>query len=542
VKAYRGDGCVLIAMDVTPGACEGLAGFAIARSKDGRTFTYTLNRLSFKPEKAVTAQTTTEQRHANAETSDVAPYQKFRWVDYPPEEPVPQPITYKVQAMYFVEGKDPATDAGALEARATVTFAMPLIGKAAPRFDVAFTRGYVSSQAFVSRYGSAVTSLRLDNTVTYDTTKDVPGSAPPATFKDMYRWLGARARAILNDFLVQCETDGLANGSGYDVFAYDLDEPDFLRVLARDAQRRWPIRMVLDNAALHTKPGAREILAAKLLDGAGVKIVRGHFKRYAHDKCIIQRDKNGNAVRVLTGSANFSVRGLYVQSNSVIVIDDPDVAKLYGEAFDQAFAAGGMSAFPSRPIAAQWFDESLPQLPKFSVSFAPHKNASISLDRVSQAIANAKSSVLFAVMELGGGGDVLKQLSQLEQRKDVFSYGVTQSEKGLTFTKSGKPGLLVPFGYLHGKVPPPFHDEWNGGPGQVIHHKFVIVDFNGPDPLVFCGSSNLAQGGEQQNGDNLLAIDDPAIAALYAVEAIQLVDHYEFRAVASQATDDAPLT
>ena len=92
------------------------------------------------------------------------------------------------------------------------------------------------------------------------------------------------------------------------------------------------------------------------------------------------------------------------------------------------------------------------------------------------------------------------------------------------------------------QVPPPFKAEWNGGPGQVIHHKFVVVDFNEPNPVVFCGSSNLAQGGEQQNGDNMLAIEDPAIATLYAVEAIKLVDHYEFRAVSSQATSDAPLT
>jgi hypothetical protein len=538
VKAYRGDGCVMIAMDVTQSACQGLAGFAIARSKDGKTFTYAKNRLSFKPAKAVDASTTTEARLANAETTDIAPYQKFRWVDYPPEEPVPTPITYRIEAMYFVTGKDPAAGAGALVAKNSVTFAMSLIGKVAPKFDVAFTRGYVSSQAFVDRYGSNVKSLRFDESVGYDTTQTVAGTSttPPTTYKDMYRWLGARARQILYDFLVQCEADGTATGSGYDVFAYDLDEPDFLRVLVRDAKRGWPIRMVLDDSPLHTKPGAREIAAAALLQAAGVIVVRGHFTRFAHDKCVIQRDKAGNAVRVLTGSANFSVRGLYVQSNSMIVIDAADVAKLYGEAFDQAFKPSGMPGFPKAPIAAQWFDESLPDLPKFSVSFAPHADAGVSLKRVADAIKNAKSSVLFAVMELGGGGDVLAQLGALQQRPDVFSYGVTQNVKGFTLTKHGQPGVLVPFGYLHSKVPVPFRAEWNGGMGQVIHHKFVVIDFNDPNPVVFCGSSNLAQGGEQANGDNLLAIEDPAVAALYAVEAIQLVDHYDFRAAASQAT------
>ncbi len=544
VKAYRGDGCVLIAMDLTESACQGLAGFAIARSKDGKTFTYTRNRLSFDPAKAVDASTTTEARQANADTSDVAPYQKFRWVDYPPEEPVSTPITYRVEAVFFVVGKDPASGAGAFEKKYAVTFAMSLVGKITPKFDIGFTRGYVSSQAFVDRYGSGVKSLRFDGSVTYDTKQVVTGTStdPPTTYKDMYRWLGARARQMLNDFLLLCEADGMANGSGYDIFAYDLDEPDFLRVLVRDAKRGWPIRMVLDDSPLHTKPGAREIEAAQVLQAAGVTLVRGHFKRYAHDKCIIQRDKAGDAVRVFTGSANFSVRGFYVQSNSTLVIDDPDVAKLYGEAFDQAFKDKGMAGFPNAPVAARWFDERQPELPTFAVSFAPHADAAVSLQRVADAIKNAKSSVLFAVMELGGGGDVLAQLSALEKRTDVFSYGVTQNQKGLTFTKAGKPGLLVPFGFLHSKVPEPFRAEWNGGPGQVIHHKFVVVDFNGPNPVVFCGSSNLAQGGEQANGDNLLAIEDPAVAALYAVEAIKLVDHYEFRAVSAQATGGEKLS
>jgi hypothetical protein len=46
--------------------------------------------------------------------------------------------------------------------------------------------------------------------------------------------------------------------------------------------------------------------------------------------------------------------------------------------------------------------------------------------------------------------------------------------------------------------------------------------------VVYCGSSNLATGGEQENGDNLLEIHDPDIAAAFAIEALLLVDHYNF--------------
>ena len=76
---------------------------------------------------------------------------------------------------------------------------------------------------------------------------------------------------------------------------------------------------------------------------------------------------------------------------------------------------------------------------------------------------------------------------------------------------------------------------------MVIHHKFVVIDFNQANPILFTGSSNLAEGGEQDNGDNLIAITDPAIVTAYAVEAIRLVDHYHFRMVMKTATTVQPL-
>jgi len=534
VKAYRGDGCVLFAMNLPQSACAGLAGFAIARSTDGKTFTYATNRLGFDPNAGAYATKDPNQQLADMQPSSVAPYQKFRWVDYPPDDSA-APYTYRVEARYFVDGKNPAKDgAAAFTPRYAVTLTMALSGNAYGNFSLAFTRGYISSQAFADRYPN-VKALRPDNTVDYDTDEPIPKTKPAVTWRALYEWLGGHARTLLSSFTEQVKRDG----HGFDVFAYDLDEPDFIKFVAQ-AAASVPVRMILDNATLHTKPGAREIAAAALLQQAGVKLLRGHFKRYAHDKCVIERDSAGNAVRVLTGSANFSVRGLYVQSNSVIVIDDAQVADLYGKAFDEAWS--DMAQFADSEIASEWFDAQGIGIPPFSVSFAPHKTGNVSLDRVAAAIRNAKSSVLFAVMELAGGGDVMTELTSLQQRSDIFSYGVTQTTTGVKFYKSGGAnGLLVPFSYLKAHVPQPFQAEWNGGMGQVIHHKFVVIDFNEANPIVYCGSSNLAQGGEQSNGDNLLEIRDPAIAIQYAVEATQLVDHYEFRSVESSATQAQPL-
>ena len=100
---------------------------------------------------------------------------------------------------------------------------------------------------------------------------------------------------------------------------------------------------------------------------------------------------------------------------------------------------------------------------------------------------------------------------------------------------------VIPFAYLKDKVPAPFKAEFGGGTGQVIHHKFVVVDFDDSDPVVFTGSSNLAAGGEESNGDNLIAIFDRGIATAYCVEAVRLLDHYDFRQAMKKATTVKPL-
>ncbi|HEX8893453.1 MAG TPA: phospholipase D-like domain-containing protein, partial [Terriglobales bacterium] len=135
----------------------------------------------------------------------------------------------------------------------------------------------------------------------------------------------------------------------------------------------------------------------------------------------------------------------------------------------------------------------------------------------------------------------LETLQKLHLSGKVFSYGMTQTDAGFTLYKPGQPGQLVPFAALVKQVPPPFNQEFTGGSGQVIHDKFIVIDFNDENPVVFTGSSNLADGGETQNGDNLLAIYDPGVARLFATEAVRLVDHYYFRAAVSKATTVSPL-
>ena len=517
VSAYRGDGSVLIAMNLDETPAPGFAGFAIqCTTPDGSTF-YLKNRLTF--EDKITAATTPAERHAIQTDTNIAPYQKFRWIDFSSSHG-PGKYTYTVSAMYRESN-------GALESRATAAVNLDLGLFQSGNLQVGFTRGFLSSQAYVDQFQNA--PIRPPK-------KSISFSTAP--FEKQYEWLGYHARQLTFDFLNECLAD---KNSTLDVFAFDLDEPDIIGLFQKFGSR---LRAVLDDAPLHTGANAMEPLAKQaLIKSAGAANIKsGHFHRFSHCKVLI-RKVNGEAVGVLTGSTNFSVRGLYVQANNVLIFNDSETAAHYEAAFEQAFK--DMAQFSASQLAEGWIDLShRPQLPDFAVAFSPHKSASISLDRIAQAIQNAKSSVLFAIMELTGSGPVLSEITALPaKRPDIFSYGVTQNLSGISLFKPGATsGILTPFSFLSKNVPAPFNQEISGGPGQVIHDKFLAIDFDTAAPSVFTGSSNLAAGGEEQNGDNLLAITDPAVAAIYAVQALGLVDHFHFRAVMQTASDAKPLT
>jgi hypothetical protein len=152
--------------------------------------------------------------------------------------------------------------------------------------------------------------------------------------------------------------------------------------------------------------------------------------------------------------------------------------------------------------------------------------------RITNEASTAKTtgSVLFAIMDLGSGdGPVRPALTALHSNQSIFSYGISDSNDGIRlYSPKRKYGVLVTGKPTKTKLPPPFSQVPSAGRGHQIHHKFVVCGFNTPNAVVYCGSSNLATGGEAANGDNLLAIHDRDVATAFAIEALALVDHFEF--------------
>jgi hypothetical protein len=523
LAAYAGANCVLLAMSVPDAQTRGLAGFTIWRRREGEGEQPLLNRLSFDDQ--ITSATTPGQRKWTS--SEEAPFQKFRWIDIPPDG-VDKPSTYRVRAVYF-SGAGKSIRAGA-EASVTVTS----VDQVHTQFHAAFTRGYISSQAYADRFKNAPIRPAGDKTPDFDT----------KPYQAQYQWLGAGARKALFAFIDDCRND---KSCKVDVFAYDLDEPDVISAICEIGKDK-RLRAVLDDAPLHTGK-AVEVSAAQLIKQAAGSnnVVQGHFSRFQHNKVFIKRDASGLPQRVLFGSMNFSVRGLYVQSNNVVIADDPATSRYFAAAFDNAFNNETSTAkFKQDKVSSQYntiSDSESTSLPKSRIALSPHSDASVSLGPATARIRAAKSSVFYAVMQPTGGGDVLASLHTIAAKPTVFSYGTVETATGLAVQHGdGQMGDVADFAYLKSKVPYPFTAEFDPGPGIHVHNKFIVIDFNADSPAVFTGSSNLAEGGEKANGDSLLMIEDKVLAEIYAVEALKIFDHYSFRDKMKSATDAQPLT
>jgi hypothetical protein len=250
---------------------------------------------------------------------------------------------------------------------------------------------------------------------------------------------------------------------------------------------------------------------------------------------------------VLTGSTNFSVTGMYVNANHVIVFDNAAVGAQYAALFEAIWNAKvKTAAFKASSLAGQAFSFAPPPI---EITFAPHEEAFAKqtlADMATRIVAEGttpKGSVLFAVMSIrdpatakgsnaAAGPDdntnpVYAALKGIHEDQKIVSYGVTDDTSGISLYKPGSGKGLLVTGLPRDTVMPAPFDQVPPMKWHQIHHKFVVCGFNGAHPVVYCGSSNLAVGGEQVNGDNLLAIHDEDVATVFAIEALALVDHFE---------------
>ncbi|MEA2829773.1 MAG: hypothetical protein QOF22_521 [Bradyrhizobium sp.] len=552
VVLYRGEDLVLLAFDIEKNLqTADFVGFGIQyRVGDKPEVSEVYNGLTFKAQRLQVedlakqidaAKSDADKKALIAKRLDIirstrSPLQMFRWA-HVPSKPIDGNVTYIVSAM-FANGDQPPVAKAKVEA--TINIGAATRGNF---LNVGFTRGFATSQAYARKFHNNPKVLpdKGKDEIAFDMS---PFEGPDQP----YEWLGFEARRLMVSFLDDCVKDKTIS---VDAFAYDFSNPEIVTRLEALGNR---LRIIIDDSGTHGKPKSEEALGEKrLVASAGRQnVARHHFSGLQHNKIFIAK-RGGKAFKVLTGSTNFALRGLYIQNNNVLVFQDDGIAKFYADAFAAGFPKP--DGFNKKDIAKDWFKKET-EFGPYRFCFSPHAKAELSMGPLADAIKAAKSSVLYAIAfrgaETGPAAIALDELpidkihvmgvadkpGDGKPRKGKKGNDLPPLESKTTMVQlPGRGKIPLSPAALKDKLPEPFHAEWPGGSGVRMHHKFVICDFNGPNPVAYTGSSNLASGGEEGNGDNLFEIRDPKVVVAYAVQAVSIFDHYAFRVRMKDAKD-----
>jgi hypothetical protein len=228
LKLHRGEGMTLIAMNWKEGVPPiDFVGFAIEyKEPNSNKYFVVKNRIEFakanKPD------------DPNRFSSRRSPIQKFRWVHFPRNPDLKGLFTYRVTPVFmnnFDELSYGEFQEVGIELRRETYPGVLNIG---------FTRGFVSSQAFVDRFEKfgAVSTL-------------LPGSAKKGLiFKPSHpkavealHWMGFEGRRNILDLLDDAIADPQAQVR---VVAYDLSLLEFVERLEKLGNR---LRIIIDNSA-----------------------------------------------------------------------------------------------------------------------------------------------------------------------------------------------------------------------------------------------------------------------------------------------------
>lgn len=518
LKLHRSEGMLLLAMNWKDGPPPAdFVGFGIEYKEPAGDRFYALNnRLTFA--------TADGSVPTTALSSLLSPIQKFRWVHFPRNAELSGAFTYRVTPVF-------------MNAQDQLSYGEAQVGDIELQRDtwpgqlnVTFTRGYVSSQAFVERYAKDDRNL-----VTLLPRKADDGLDFVPTHADAQaalQWMGFEAREAILAVLDQAVSDSDAQVK---VIAYDLNEPNVVSRLEKLGSR---LQIIIDDSSGHGAVDSAESQAAARLTQAGATVKREHMGSLQHNKVILL--DGSTAKTVVCGSTNFSWRGIYVQANNALVLQGETALQLFQAAFAQYWASPSAREFGALAVA-QWHNLGLDNIDA-QVTFSPHGQDNAALAGVGSDIATTGSSLLFSLAFLyQTNGPIQAAIKQVAANPAVFVYGISdrQMHEGLDVLLPGGESAILHASALNKQVPAPFQAEPTGligGAGVRLHHKFVVIDFDKPTARVYMGSYNFADAADRSNGENLLLIRDRRVAVAYMVEAVRLLDHYHFR-VAQESAD-----
>jgi len=508
LKAYRGEGMLLLAMNWKNGKPpEDFVGFSIEyKEPNGDKFYALKNRISFLDDKG--------KASVESISSLQAPFQKFRWVHFPRNADLKGNFSYKVKPVFMNVNNELSYGESQIVDIALSRETYP------DKLNVTFTRGFVSSQAFVDKYEAyggipALLPSKAKFGLDFIPTHPKADEALP--------WMGFEATNEILSLLDEAIKDKDAEVK---VVAYDLNQPEAVNRLLALGDR---LKIIIDDSGDHGEEDSAETEAAKkFINSTKGNVKRHHMGQLQHNKTIVV---NGPKIKAaVCGSTNFTWRGFYVQANNAVIIRGAKAIKPFLDAFDHYWEFDTVKNY-GKTTSADWNDLQLNGI-NAKVSFSPHSSSNALLDEIADDMENNTISSLFYSLAFlfQTSGSIRNAVTNLTKDNKIFVYGVSDKKVGgLDLQKpDGNVSPVYP-SEISGNFPEPFKAEPTGGTGTRMHHKFVVIDFDKPTARVYLGSYNFSPTADEKNGENLLLIKDRKIAVSYMIEALRIFDHYHFR-------------
>ena len=518
LKLHRGEGMALIAMNWKNGKPpKDFVGFAIEyKEPDGTKFFALNNRLGF-----LNADGSVDPNKLSTLRS---PIQKFRWVHFPRHADMPGKFTYRVSPV-FMDPFDKLSYGDPQEVQVEL-----MRETYAGKLNVTFTRGFVSSQAFVDKYQKDGHSISELMPVSANDGLTFVPTHPLA--KDAYAWMGFEARSAILEVLDEAVNDKKAKVK---IIAYDLNEPGIVTRLEKLGNR---VQVIIDDDGAHGKDGSAENQSEeRLVISAGRENVkRQHMGKLQHNKTIVVDGPITKAV--VCGSTNFSWRGFFIQSNNALILRGGKPVKIFSTAFDNYWNNSNKPASFGKTSSAEWNSLGLDSI-NAKVAFSPHIDTNALLQTIGDDInTNTSSSLLYSLAFLyETKGPILDAINKISKNNKIFVYGISDKKVGGIDLHVPDMNIapVFPVVLKDGSLPEPFKSEPVGGSGTRLHHKFAVIDFDQPTARVYLGSYNFSSFADLKNGENLLLIKDRRIVTAYMIEALRIFDHYHFRLLQADA-------
>ena len=533
LQAIAGSHVVMLGFSLPQALCTGLLGFAVHRTDHDEDEAYWL-----RGKKTFLATDPGLLPGASYSTRD-HPVQGFTWSDFSAKPN--HRYTYRVVALTGTPQNLQADRECAVEVTTE-----PETGQV---HSVFFNRGAAASQEYAHRFGT------------------VPNEDNPNDPR--WAWLSRGAMEAVTAFLARA-TDSTW---GLRVAAYEFRLKAFADQLKAASDRGVDVRVLYDACA--NRPDSDGVvfprdlnLAAATAAGLVPPVQMDRITRsdvldppIAHHKFIVLTH-NGQAEALLTGSTNFSLGGMFGQSNVVHVVDDAPTAASYLQLWtdisvnpvhatlkQQLQARNPIPAAPPPPPPPAPVP---PRLPDTGISaiFSPQQN----LDALNwyAHLATTASDALMMTFAFGMPAPF----------KDAYRNGRARLRYALLdkLIPSGTPTAQQPAKIAEmtqirfmkenrfavgSRIAVNSFDRWVkerltglNSHVQYIHTKFMLVNPLSDDPIIIAGSANFSEASTKANDENMLVIrGNTRVADIYIGEYMRLWNHYAFREWASKQAD-----